>query len=299
MMRIGIDLGGTKTEIAALDEDGAIRLRQRVPTPRTGYRDVIATIRDRVHQMDEKLGIESSVGIGIPGTISTQTGLVKNANSTQLIGHPIDKDLAAAMGRPVWVANDANCFTLSEAHDGAAAGQGIVFGVIAGTGIGGGICVGGRIVTGAHGIGGEWGHNPLPWPDADEVAGAPACYCGKKGCIETWCSGTGFAADFLRHEGHALTAEEIATSSDPRAAAAIARFIDRFARAIATVVNILDPDTIVLGGGLSNLERLYAELPARVEHYAFKPEGATRIVKNHHGDSSGVRGAAWLWDTDP
>lgn len=298
-MRIGIDLGGTKIEIAALDDGGAIRLRRRVTTPRTGYEDVIGAIRGLVLEIDEELGTKPSIGIGIPGTVSTETGLVKNANSTQLIGHPIDKDLEAAIGRPVRAANDANCFALSEARDGAGADHDIVFGIIAGTGIGGGLCAAGRIVGGAHGIGGEWGHNPLPWPDTYELAAARDCYCGKKSCIETWCSGTALAADFFQREGCAWTAEEIAASSDPHAIAAMARFTDRFARSIATIVNILDPDVIVLGGGLSNLEKLYADLPALVERYAFKPEGPTRIVKNIHGDSSGVRGAAWLWDTVP
>ena len=296
-MRIGIDLGGTKTEIAVLDDDGAIRLRQRVPTPRSGYEDVVRAIRDLVAIADEKMGGAGSIGVAIPGTVSLRTGLVKNANSTELIGHPLDKDLAAAIGRPVRVANDANCFALSEAQDGAGADANIVFGVIAGTGVGGGVCVQGRILEGAHGIGGEWGHNPLPWPDDGETASAPPCYCGKQGCIETWCSGTGVAADLLRVEGLEMTAAEIAVSGDPRALAAMARFTDRFARAIATMVNFLDPDVIVLGGGLSNRQALYADLPALVERYAFKPEGPTRIVKNVHGDSSGVRGAAWLWDS--
>jgi fructokinase len=296
-MRIGIDLGGTKTEIAVLDAQGAIILRQRVPTPRGSYADVIRAIRDLVAMADEKIGMAGSIGVAIPGTVSLRTGLVKNANSTQLIGHPLDKDLAAAIGRPVRVANDANCFALSEAQDGAGAGANVMFGVIAGTGVGGGVCVQGRILEGAHGIGGEWGHNPLPWPDDGETASAPPCYCGKQGCIETWCSGTGVAADLLRVEGLEMTAAEIAVSDDPRALAAMARFTDRFARAVATMVNFLDPDVIVLGGGLSNRQALYADLPALVERYAFKPEGPTRIVKNVHGDSSGVRGAAWLWDS--
>ena len=295
-MRIGIDLGGTKTEIAVLDAEGAIILRQRVPTPRGSYADVVRAIRDLVVMADEKIGMAGSIGVAIPGTVSLRTGLVKNANSTQLIGHPLDKDLAAAIGRPVRVANDANCFALSEAQDGAGADANVVFGIIAGTGVGGGVCVQGRILEGAHGIGGEWGHNPLPWPDGGEAASAPPCYCGKRGCIETWCSGTGVAADLLRVEGLEMTAAEIAVSGDPRALAAMARFTDRFARAIATMVNFLDPDVIVLGGGLSNRQALYADLPALVERYAFKPEGPTRIVKNVHGDSSGVRGAAWLWD---
>jgi fructokinase len=213
-----------------------------------------------------------------------------------LIGHAFDRDLGEAVGRPVRVANDANCFALSEARDGAGAGHGVVYGVIAGTGVGGGVSIGGRVVEGAHGVGGEWGHNPLPWPQAEEIAHAPDCYCGKRGCIETWCSGPGIAADLARVGGLEMTAAEIVASGDPRARAALERFTHRFARCIATLVNILDPDVVVLGGGLSNMERLYAELPPLVERFAFTPEGPTRIVKNVHGDSSGVRGAAWLWD---
>jgi fructokinase len=295
-MRIGIDLGGTKIEIAALDADGAFVLRRRVPTPRGDYDATVRALRDLIAEADRTLGEKPSIGIAIPGTISGGSGLVKNANSTQLIGHAFDRDLAEAVGRPVRLANDANCFVLSEARDGAGAGQGVVYGVIAGTGVGGGVCVHGRILNGAHGIGGEWGHNPLPWPTIGEVTDAPDCYCGKRGCIETWCSGPGIAADLARSGGPPMTAAEIVASADPQARAALDRFIDRLARSLASLVNILDPDVMVLGGGLSNMERLYAELPPLVESYAFKPEGVTRIVKNMHGDSSGVRGAAWLWD---
>lgn len=297
-MRIGIDLGGTKIEIIALDEHGQETQRRRVPTPQSGYGDTIRTIRDLVTSTEATLGQSGSVGIAIPGTISPVTGMVKNANSTRLIGHPLDKDLAAALGRRVRLANDANCFALSEATDGAGRGCHVVFGIIAGTGIGGGVCVGGRVIGGPHGIAGEWGHNPLPAANADEILQAPLCYCGRRGCIEAWCSGPAIAAEFHRMTGRALEPAEIAASSDADARAAMERFYDRFARAIATLVNILDPDAIVLGGGLSNIEALYTELPARIERHAFTPEGPSRLVKNVHGDSSGVRGAAWLWHKD-
>ncbi len=296
-MRLGIDLGGTKIEIVALDGSREI-LRERVPTPRSGYADTIRAMRDLVLAANDRLGRHGTVGVAIPGTISTRTSLVKNANSTQLIGHPLDRDLTEAIGRPVRVANDANCFALSEASDGAAAGADVVFGVIVGTGCGGGISVRGRVLTGAHGIAGEWGHNPLPRPTDEEFATAPACYCGRKGCIEAWISGTGLAADFKRRTGRALFGPDIAAAAaqgDASAKATMEDFYDRFARSLASIVNVLDPDAIVLGGGLSNIDILYDELPRRVEACAFTPEGPTRIVKAKHGDSSGVRGAAWLW----
>jgi fructokinase len=299
-MRIGIDLGGTKIEIVVLGDDGAVVLRERTPTPKTGYDDTIRAMRDLVVAARTRLPGNASVGVAIPGTISARTGLVKNANSTNLIGHSLDKDLAAAIGQPVRVANDANCFALSEAADGAAAGAEIVFGIIAGTGVGGGVCVGGRVLTGAHAIAGEWGHNPLPSPQPDELPG-PVCYCGKIGCIESWCCGPALMAQFERRTGRKLSGTEIAEAAaagDADAGATMELFFDRFARAIATLVNILDPDAIVFGGGLSKIEALYTELPARVEHYAFTPESPTRIVRNMHGDSSGVRGAAWLWRED-
>lgn len=296
-MRIGIDLGGTKIEIVALD-GGREVLRERVATPHSGYDHTIIAMRDLVRSAETRLAKRGSVGVAIPGTISPKTGLVKNANSTKLIGHPLDRDLAAALGRPVRVANDANCFVLSEASDGAAAGSDIVFGIIVGTGCGGGICIGGRVLTGAHAIAGEWGHNPLPAPSAQELAISPKCYCGRSNCIESWISGTGLSADFKRRAKRDATAHEIATlaaAGDRTAGVVMEDFYDRFARSVAAIVNILDPDTIVVGGGLSNIDALYAELPPRVESYAFTPEGLTRIVKNLHGDSSGVRGAAWLW----
>jgi fructokinase len=299
-MRIGVDLGGTKIEVLALAENGSELLRERVPTPRDHYENVVKTICGLVLDAETKLGRKGTVGIAMPGIVSPRTGLVKNANSTVLIGHPLDRDLSAVLQRPVRAANDANCFTLSEASDGAAAGCEIVFGIIAGTGIGGGVCVGGRILTGAHAIAGEWGHNPLPAPTLDEIAG-PQCYCGKRGCIESWCSGPAVSAQFETATGRKLRPTEIAAAAeagDRDAARMMDKFLDRFARAIATLVNLLDPHAIVMGGGLSNIEAFYTDLPARVERYGFNPEGKTTIVRNKHGDSSGVRGAAWLWRAD-
>ena len=297
-MRLGIDVGGTKIEIIALDNAGRELLRRRVPTPQGKYDETVRAIHDLVTGAESDLGARGTVGVAIPGTISPKTGLVKNANSTRLIGHPLDKDLEAALGRDIRMANDANCFALSEATDGAGQGHDIVFGVIAGTGVGGGVCVHGRLLNGAHAIAGEWGHNPLPRPSSEEVAEAPPCYCGKSGCIESWCSGPALAAQYRARTGRALNGGEIAKGAaegDPDCVAVFEKFLDRFARSLATLVNVLDPDAIMLGGGLSNIEALYAELPARVERYAFTPEGPSLIVKNHHGDSSGVRGAAWLW----
>ena len=299
-MRIGVDLGGTKIEVMALADDGGELLRERVATPRNSYEDVVHAIRDLVLDAEAQLGRKGTVGVAMPGIVSPKTGLVKNANSVVLIGHPLDRDLSAALGRPVRAANDANCFTLSEATDGAAAGCEIVYGIIAGTGVGGGICIGGRVLTGAHAISGEWGHNPLPAPTHDEIPG-PECYCGKRGCIESWCSGPALTAQFEAATGRKLRPTEIAGAAeagDRDAAVMMNRFLDRFARAIATLVNILDPHAIVMGGGLSNIEAFYTDLPARVERYGFNPEGKTTIVRNKHGDSSGVRGAAWLWRAD-
>jgi len=296
-MRIGIDLGGTKIEIACLERDGSEHLRHRIATPHD-YDETIRAMTELVLDAETKLGRRGSIGVAIPGAISAKTGLVKNANNTRLIGHALDKDLAAALGRAVRVANDANCFTLSEATDGAGAGHDVVFGIIAGTGVGGGICVGGRVLNGAHAIAGEWGHNPLPAPRPDELPG-PSCYCGKKGCIESWCSGPALARQYKMRTGRDLSASEIASAiGDADAAAEIAALTDRYARAIAGIVNILDPDAIVIGGGLSNIDSLYAALPPLVERYAFTPEGPSAILKNVHGDSSGVRGAAWLWHDD-
>jgi fructokinase len=299
-MRIGIDLGGTKIEVLALGRDGSERYRERIATPRESYEEIVAAIGGLVQRAEAKLGERGTVGLAIPGIVSPKSGLVKNANSTILIGHALDKDIAAALSRPVRVANDANCFALSEATDGAAAGCDIVFGIIAGTGVGGGVCVGGKVLTGAHAIAGEWGHNPLPAPRPDELPG-PQCYCGRNGCIESWCSGPALSAQFEAMTGRKLRPTEIAaaaTAGDRDAAAMMDRFLDRFARAIATLVNVLDPHAIVIGGGLSNIDALYTELPRRVEQYGFNPEGPTFIVRNKHGDSSGVRGAAWLWRED-
>ncbi|HEX3432387.1 MAG TPA: ROK family protein [Rhizomicrobium sp.] len=299
-MRFGIDLGGTKIEIIAIGDDGREILRERVPTPSDGYDDVVAAIANLVRTAEERLKVRGSVGVAIPGTLSAHTGLVKNANSTVLIGHPLNCDLASALERPIRVANDANCFTLSEAADGAAANCNVVFGIIAGTGIGGGVCVGGRLIEGAHRLAGEWGHNPLPGARPEEIPG-PDCYCGRRGCIETWVSGPALARDFNRRTGSSLSPAQIhqvAATGDAAAKDVLENFLDRFARAVGSVINILDPDVIVLGGGLSNLPGLAYELGMRGETYAFMPEAPTRIVKNAFGDSSGVRGAAWLWRPD-
>jgi fructokinase len=295
-MRIGIDLGGSKIEIVALDRAGAAILRRRVASPGS-YPETVRAVRDLVLGAEQELGELGSVGVGIPGAISPATGLVKNANSTWLIGHAFDRDLSDALTREVRVANDANCFALSEAVDGAGRGATSVFGVIIGTGTGGGIAVGARVLTGPNAIAGEWGHNPLPWPDTTEYPG-PICYCGKRGCIETWCSGPGIAREFLDVTGRRLTAAEIAAAADggdAQAEAALTRYETRLGKALASLINILDPDVIVLGGGLSNLDRLYTALPPIVAAYAFSDAIATPIRKNVWGDSSGVRGAAWLW----
>ena len=293
-MRFGIDLGGTKTEIMALGAGGQAMLRRRVETPKT-YNGLLELLAELVAGAEAELGAPGKVGMAIPGSESFGTNLIKNANTTYLIGRPLRRDLERALGRPVRLANDANCFVLSEASDGAAAGAGTVFGVIAGTGVGGGVVVDGKVLAGAHGIGGEWGHIPLPAPSTEEVEMAPLCYCGKRGCLEVWCSGPGLAADFKRATGREAKADEIAASEGADERAAMDRWMDRFARALATMVNILDPDVIVLGGGLSNIERLYRDLPPLAEKYAFNLGAPPKIVKNKHGDSSGVRGAAWLW----
>jgi fructokinase len=294
MMRLGVDLGGTKTEIVALDAAGREVLRRRIPTVRD-YAGTLAAIADLVDDAERQLGMKGSVGIAIPGTVSRRTGLVKNANSLWLNGKPFEHDLEAALGRPVRLANDANCFALSEASDGAGAGRDVVFGVILGTGIGGGVVIKGEVLGGAHGIGGEWGHSPLPGMTVAEWGEAITCYCGQRGCIETWLSGPSLSAAFNRAHGRDWSAEQIAASTAPEAQSAMARWTERMGRALAAVVNILDPDVIVLGGGLSNVESLYRDLPALVERHAFTPETPPVILRNVHGDSSGVRGAAWLW----
>lgn len=294
--RIGIDLGGTKIEALALDPEGVERFRLRVETP-PSYEGTVQAISDLVAAADEACGATAdSVRVGIPGTISPATGLVKNANSTWLIGHAFDRDLEDALGRPVRVMNDANCFALSEATDGAGAGQHVVFGVILGTGVGGGLVVGGKVVEGRQHIGGEWGHNPLPWPEDQERPGPP-CYCGQNGCIETFVSGPGMARDHEAVTGEALTTHEIAErfeAGDAQAATTMDHYVGRLARALATVINVVDPDVVVLGGGMSNLPGLAEGVSAALPAWVFTDEVTTKVVKNLHGDSSGVRGAAWL-----
>ena len=295
--RIGVDLGGTKIEAATIDHLGAARLRRRVATPSGNYRATIEAIAVLVAAIEQQIGETASVGIGMPGTISPISGLVKNANSTWLIGRPLQRDLETALGRPVRVANDANCFALSEATDGAAAGMETVFGVILGTGVGGGIAIGGRILVGANAIAGEWGHNPLPWPRPDEIPG-PVCYCGRSACIETFLSGPALAADHRRHGGCQLSAPEIAdfaARGDAACGASLERYMDRLARGLASVINLIDPDVIVLGGGLSGISALYSQVPLLWGKYIFSDMVGTRLVPPVHGDSSGVRGAAWLW----
>jgi fructokinase len=297
MFRIGVDLGGTKIEAAAIDDDGVIRMRRRVATPTGDYDATIAVVAALVRAIEVKLGAELTVGIGIPGTLAAGTGLVKNANSTWLIGRPLERNLEAALARPVRLANDANCFALSEASDGAAAGCNSIFGVILGTGVGGGVVIGGRIVVGANAIAGEWGHNPLPWPRADELPG-PRCYCGQSGCIETFLSGPGLAADHKRHGGGELDGARIvagATSGDAACRATLDRYAERLARGLASVINIFDPTAIVLGGGLSAIDELYETVPRLWGRHVFSNEVVTRLLPPRHGDSSGVRGAAWLW----
>ncbi len=296
-MRIGIDLGGTKTYGVALDRDGQVRASKRVDTPRHDYDAIVSVIVDVVRELEARVGERCSVGVGMPGCVSTVTGLVKGANTVVLIGRPFDRDLSAALARPVRVENDANCFALSEAADGAAAGAPVVFGVIVGTGTGGGVVVDGRALRGANAIAGEWGHNPLPWPRDDERPGPP-CYCGKAGCIETFLSGPGLAADHLRVTGSTLDATAIAALADAGDVTAIAtldRYADRMARSLATVINVLDPDVIVLGGGVSNIARLYDAVPRTWGRYVFSDTVHTRLARAMHGDASGVRGAAWLW----
>jgi fructokinase len=296
-IRIGVDLGGTKVEALALDGAGRMLARRRVPTPRDDYPRTLDAIAGLVRELEAETGSEATVGVGIPGALSPATGLVKNANSTWLIGKSLDRDLAARLGRPVRFANDANCFALSEATDGAAAGARVVFGVILGTGCGGGIVVDGRLLTGPNAIAGEWGHNPLPWSDEAERPGPP-CYCGKRGCIETFVSGTGLARDYRQAAGADLAGPEIvarAEAGDRDAEAALVRYQSRLARSLAALVNVLDPDVIVLGGGMSNVKRLYPGVTRLWERWAFSDRLDTRLVPPAHGDSSGARGAAWLW----
>ena len=297
-MRIGVDLGGTKIEAIVLDEAGRERDRRRISSPQGAYPATIRAIADLVRSL-EGAG-RARVGVAIPGSISPATGRVRNANATWLIGHAMDRDLSGALERPVRLANDADCFALSEATDGAAAGAASVFGVIVGTGCGGGIVLDGRPLSGPNAIAGEWGHNPLPWPKDEERPG-PACYCGKQGCIETWLSGTALAADHRRVTGEALGAPEIdarAQTGDPGCIATLERYMDRMARGLAGIINVLDPEVIVLGGGVSNVQALYEGVPARWGRYVFSDRVDTRLARAMHGDSSGVRGAAWLWPGD-
>lgn len=296
-MRIGIDLGGTKIEGAALSPSGETLFRRRVPTPRNDYEGTLAAVAALVAEIEEKVDARGTVGVGIPGAMSPATGKVKNANSVWLIGKPLDRDLELRLGRPVRIANDANCFALSEALDGAARGAGTVFGVILGTGVGGGIVAGGAPIVGRNSIAGEWGHNPLPWPEGAELPGPP-CYCGAHGCIETYLSGPGMTRDHLEATGRRLEAQEIAEraqAGEPDAEATMARYERRLARALAMVINILDPDCIVVGGGLSNATRLYDNVPRLWTPFVFSDTVATRLKPPAHGDSSGVRGAARLW----
>jgi len=295
--RIGIDLGGTKIEAIALSASGNILARRRVATPKGNYELTVRAIVDLVSDIEKELGALGTVGIGTPGAISPATGLIKNANSTALIGHALDKDLSSALDREVRLSNDANCFALSEAVDGAAAGAEIVFGVIIGTGTGGGIAIRGRILTGVNAIAGEWGHNPIPWPRQEELPG-PQCYCGRQGCLETFLSGPGLSRDFRDASGTHLEPPQIvrlAEANDQAAETCFSRYEDRLARGLAHVINILDPQVIVLGGGMSNIQRLYQRIPRLWNRYIFSDRVDTKLVRPIHGDSSGARGAAWLW----
>ncbi|HXW26321.1 MAG TPA: ROK family protein [Xanthobacteraceae bacterium] len=301
MIRIGVDFGGTKIEAAALDRDGRFRARVRAATPRD-YAASLVAVRDLVVEAERQAGAGGKrfVGVATPGSISPKTGLLRNANSLWLNGKPFREDLGATLGAPVRMVNDANCLALSEARDGAAAGAAVVFAAILGTGCGGGLAMHGRVVTGANAIAGEWGHTPLPWPNADEHP-APPCWCGRPGCLELYVSGTGFEVDHRRATGHTLAGAEIAAlarAGDAPAAATLARYLDRLGRALAVICNIVDPDVIVLGGGMSNLPELYARLPQEIGRWIFSDVFATPVVPAQYGDSSGVRGAAMLWDAD-
>lgn len=296
-MRIGVDLGGSKTEIIAIAAEGRELLRLRRPTPSNDYRQIISVIVELVKTVEQQTGQTGTVGVAIPGAVSRATGHIKNANTTCLIGQPLQVDLSASLQREVRLANDANCFTLSEATDGAGQGAAVVFGVILGTGVGGGISVDGRIINGINAIAGEWGHNSLPWPANGEMPGSE-CYCGRRGCIETFLSGPALVRDYREHTGNALAAAEIVerfNAGEDAADIIMQRYFDRLARALAGVINILDPDAIVLGGGLSNIAALYDQIPQLWREYVFSDRVDTQLWRNRHGDSSGVRGAAWLW----
>jgi fructokinase len=296
-VRIGIDWGGTKIEALAMDADGGELRRVRIPTPRYDYDGSIRAAAELIASIEREIGPTGPIGVGIPGTIVPGTGLVKNANSTWLNGRPLEKDLSITLGREVRCANDANCLAVSEAADGAAAGHSFVFAAILGTGCGAGIALHGRMRAGPNGLAGEWGHNPLPWQRRDEYPG-DACYCGQRGCIERWLSGPALEEDYCRASGSALPGSEIvavAEAGEPQAIAALERYEDRLARALAHVVNLLDPDIVVLGGGLSRIERLYRNVPPKIANWAFGKSAAPLMVPAKHGDSSGVRGAARLW----
>ena len=297
-LRLGIDLGGSKIEGVVLDRDGNTRMRERVATPHGDYQGTLRAVAELVTVCEDRVGQTCSIGIGMPGSTSRSTGLVKNSNSVCLNGQPLHRDLEQLLGRELRFANDADCFALSEATDGAGAGRQCVFGVIVGTGTGGGIVERGTLLSGPNGIAGEWGHNPLPWPAAHELPG-PVCYCGRQGCIETWLSGPGLALDHAEQTGSSIDAVNIAMlaeAGEPAARDSLARYADRMARALAGVINIIDPDVIVLGGGISNIDWLYDAVPQRWGEYVFSDTVETRLLRAQHGDSSGVRGAAWLWD---
>ena len=299
MARIGVDLGGTKTEVIALDDDGTQIDRRRIATPRDDYESLVSGVARFVLDFERELGVAATIGFGTPGAISPATGTIKNANLTMLNGRSLDRDLARALGRDIRMANDADCLALSEATDGAAAGAGTVFAVILGTGVGGGVVAGGRLLQGPNAIAGEWGHNPLPWPDPDERPG-PACYCGLTGCIETYLSGPGMSADYARATGSRLDPPAIvaAAATDTEARHTVQRYVGRLARALATVINLLDPHVVVLAGGMSNIAGLATGVQERWGDYVFSDRVDTRLVPALHGDSSGVRGAAWLWGPD-
>lgn len=299
-LRLGVDLGGTKIEIVALDQAGCELLRRRVPAPRDDYDRTVAAVADLVAGAEAELGRRGTVGIGTPGALSPATGLLRNSNSVWLNGRPFRRDLEVALGREIRMSNDANCFALSEAIDGAARGAGLVFGVIVGTGTGAGVVVRGQVLTGVNAIAGEWGHNPLPWPRPEELPG-PACYCGKRGCLETFLSGPGLSRDHEGATGRRLPPQAIVAAAEAGEAAAEAsllRYEDRMARGLAHVINVLDPEVIVLGGGISNLARLYENVPRSWGRYVFSDTVATALSRPRFGDSSGVRGAAWLWNED-
>jgi fructokinase len=295
--RIGIDLGGTKIAAVVLDASGAVVWEHRVATPRNDYAGTIAAIGDLVSGAERAVGVRCSVGIGIPGTTSPATGLIKNANSTWLIGKPFQQDLERALARDIRLANDANCLAVSEATDGAAAGAPVVFGVILGTGCGGGLVVHGRVLVGPNGVAGEWGHNPLPWPDAEEQPGR-ACYCGQNGCIETFLSGPGLAADYRKRGGREVATEEVVAraATEPLAATTFRAWTRRLAKSLATIINVVDPDVIVIGGGMSRIASIYQDVPKQWGAWVFSDTVETKLVPSKYGDASGVRGAAWLWD---